>query len=190
MMEQGYKNVFWGSLIVLFNINIGFINIMPNFLGYFIIGLGLVKMLDEFDNKGFRVAKKIANLLFVYTLCMSILNIIGFSEMVGYSNEYHYKNIIDIGLSVLVSIFNLLMTFDILSGTINLYLSREQDNQANFLVRSQRTYTVLFILSLILISISFNISNGFYTGFVAVYMIIVQLYFVKIISNQIAYQRL
>ncbi|MBP1927208.1 hypothetical protein J2Z76_003105 [Sedimentibacter acidaminivorans] len=182
-MEQGYRKVFWGFLIVLFNINIGPINILPDFLGYFIIGSGLVAIVNEFETKSFRIAHKTANLLFLYTLLLSIFNFIGSGEIIGNSSGYQYKIIIDIGLSVLSSIFSLYMAFHILSGTINLYLNRAQKLQAELLVKSQRSYTLLLLIGIILISISFNISSGVYMAITSIYVLLVQIYFATIISG-------
>jgi hypothetical protein len=182
-MEQGYRKVFWGFLIVLFNINIGPINILPDFLGYFIIGSGLVAIVNEFETKSFRIAHKTANLLFLYTLLLSIFNFIGSGEIIGNSSGYQYKIIIDIGLSVLSSVFSLYMAFHILSGTINLYLNRAQKPQADLLVKSQRSYTLLLLIGIILISISFNISSGVYMAITSIYVLLVQIYFATIISG-------
>ena len=74
-MKQGYKKIFWGFLIVLFNINIGPVNILPDFLGYFIIGSGLSVIQGEFENKSLKKANKVAKLLFLYTVIISILQL-------------------------------------------------------------------------------------------------------------------
>ncbi len=182
-MEQGFRKIFWGFLIALFNINIGTINILPDFLGYFIIGSGLMTIINGFENKSFRIAHKTANLLFVYTLLLSIFTFIGSGEITGMSILYQYKIIIDIGLSVLSSIFSLYMCFYILSGTIDLYLNRERKDQADSLEKLQRSYTLLLLIGIVLVSISFNISSAVYVGIIAIYIILVQIYFATIISG-------
>ncbi|MEG0129847.1 MAG: hypothetical protein RR695_11995, partial [Clostridium sp.] len=40
-MSRHLNMVFWGMLIVMVDINLGFLNIFPNFVGYFIIYKGL-----------------------------------------------------------------------------------------------------------------------------------------------------
>ncbi len=182
-MEQAYRKIFWGFLIVLFNINIGPLNILPDFLGYFIIGSGLTIIVNEFENKNFRSAHQMANLLLVYTLLLSVFNFIGLGENIENGILYQYKIVIDVGLSVLSNIISLYMSFNILSGTIDLYLNRERKNQADSLVKLQRSYTLLFLIGIILISISFNISSEVYVAIVAIYVILVQIYFATIISG-------
>ena len=94
-----------------------------------------------------------------------------------------YNNIVDIGMSITVSLFSLIMAFYILTGTIDLYYSRNQEIQADSLIKSQKNYTLLYILGLILMSISFNISNEVFITVAAVYLILIQLYFAKIING-------
>lgn len=37
MYESAYNKLFWGMMFIVFNINLGSINIMPNFIGYMLI---------------------------------------------------------------------------------------------------------------------------------------------------------
>ena len=183
-MERGYEKIFWGILISLFDINLGPVNILPDFIGYFIIGSGIYKLYEGFENKDFKTADSLANFLVVYSLFMSVLNY-GFSNnLIGTDlNSHPIKIVIDFGLSIFVSSLILIMAFNIISGSITLFLIREQNDEASDLEKTQRKYTVLFISGLILEGISFNISNEYFVFAWKIYMILVILYFAKIVSS-------
>ena len=57
MMEAGYKKIFWGFLITIFNINLGTINILPDFVGYYIMGSGTYKIYEQYENGNFKTVK-------------------------------------------------------------------------------------------------------------------------------------
>lgn len=46
-MEYGYKKIFWGFIFTFLDINLGTFDILPNFLGYYFIYLGCVKLAEE-----------------------------------------------------------------------------------------------------------------------------------------------
>jgi len=54
MYAKGYKRLFWGILIISFNINLGFINKLPDFLGYIFIysALGILSSQHKLYEKG------------------------------------------------------------------------------------------------------------------------------------------
>ncbi len=183
-MEQGYKKIFWGFLIAIFDINLGSVNILPDFIGYFILGSGVYILYEEFETKDFKIANSLANLLMCYSLFMAILSY-GFSNnLIGAGLDLHpIKQIIDKGLSILVSSIILIMAFNIISGTINLYREREQLTEADNLEKTQRKYVVLNIIGLVLEAIALNISNKLFITVAGLYLIIITVYFAKIVSN-------
>lgn len=183
-MERGYEKIFWGLLISIFDINLGPINILPDFIGYFILGSGIYKLYEEFVCKEFKIANSLANFLMVYSLFMSVLNYGFSSNLIGTDlNSNPIKQIIDMGLAIFVSSIILIMAFNIISGTISLYKEREQNTEANDLVKTQRNYTVMYIIGLMLEGIFLNISNGYFGTAIALYLLIITLYFAKIVSN-------
>nr|WP_312576982.1 hypothetical protein [Sedimentibacter sp.] len=183
-MEQGYRKIFWGYVISIFDFNLWNINILPDFIGYFIIGSGVYKLYEEFNDKNFKTANSLANFLMCYSLIMSIVNYGISSNSLGVGLYDHpYKKFIDLFLLIFASSVTLIMSFNILSGTTALYLKKEQINEALSLEKTQKNYTILNITGMILFSVSINISHGYFAALVAVYMIIAALYFVKTISK-------
>lgn len=177
-MEQGYKKIFWGFLITIFNINLGPINILPNFLGYLIIGSGLNLIQNEFANSNFKTANKASNFLVLY----SIFTYIIFSMI--FNDGYQYENIIEKGVSVFGSSINLIMAFNIFSGTIEFYINKEQRVYADDIKNTQKVYTILNVIGLLLMAVSINISNEVYNLVsVIYYLLVIQLYFASVINK-------
>ncbi len=180
-MEKGYKKVYWGLIVAIFNFHIGPINILPDFLGYFLISSGLSIIQDEDKHDSFKISTIIAGALTFYSLMTSILVITG---GVGFFNyKILNNNIMKIGSTLLISALNLVMDFNILSGTKSLLMNVEKSEAAELTDKIQRNYTYLYIIALLLISISFNISNEVFIISVTVYLIIIRLYFVSIIRR-------
>lgn len=179
MIKNGFNNVFWGYIVVVFNINLGPINLLPDFLGYFIMALGLSKIISKFENKSISSAKVMMNFLFVYSLIFSIFNIMGIRDL--YSAIY--KDVIGLGLTIFISIIRLIATFKILSGVIDLYLNIGKENEAESMESSQRTYTVLTIIGLLGFTISVNTLNEYFLGVIAIFLVIVYIYYAVLLNR-------
>jgi len=184
MLEQGYNKIFWGFLLTIFNINVGLLRIFPDFIGYFVICLGLLKIQKEYQNNNFKIAIIFTNILLFYSIIVFIMEFIGFGNLVGINIEkYHYKSIIETGFALLQSSINLLVIFYIFSGTIDMFLELKLDNQASNMENYQKKYAILYIIGLILLSISINITNEKYYIVVVIYILIVEFNFVTIIND-------
>ena len=176
-MEQSYKKIFWGFLITIFDINLGPVNILPDFLGFLIISSGLMELITAFENINFKTAKRTANFLAFYSIAVFVL----FSMFLNF--DYKYKLIAETGSAVLTGILNIIMAFHILAGTIDYYLSKDKQGIANDVYRSQKKYTLLQIFCLLAASASINISNEALTIASIIFMLAVQIYFAAIISS-------
>ena len=181
-MERGCKKIFWGFLITVFDINLGHINILPDFIGYFIMGSGIYTLYSEFKNDNFKIANTLANFLMGYSLIMGIVEYAISTNIIG-SGLYEHPVYIIIGfiLSIVISAVILIMAFKIISGFIDLYFHREMEDEANILINKQKKYTILTIIGLLLISVSLNSSNEYFFTASIIYLLAVNLYFAAIL---------
>ena len=184
MMEAGYKKIFWGFLITIFNINLGPINILPDFIGYYIMGFGISKIYEEYQDQNLKSANTLANILMSYSLIIGIVEYSIINNIIGGGlYEHPAYIIINFILTTLVNAVILVMIFKIISGTIDLYLNREMNDEVVALIDKQRRYTILSIIGLLLTTIVPNISNEYFILAMAVYIITIYLYFAVIVSN-------
>lgn len=184
MMSTSYRKILWGFLITIFDLNVGSFNVLPDFIGYFIMGLGINAVYEEFENNNLRSAGKLSNVMALYSLIVWIVNFGITSNVIGVGLDQHpVKWFIDSASTVITGAVVLVMTFKIISGTIDLYVQREMNNEASSLIKAQRNYTVLYITGLLLICLSFNISNEYLNVGSTIYMIVIYLYFAVIVSG-------
>lgn len=174
---NGYKKIFWGLIFVVFNINLGLINILPDFLGYFLISMGLSAIQNECEHSSFKLAGMIANILGIYNLITSVFTILNG----GY--EFFGNNVPGMGLTLLVIAANLVMDFNILSGTISIFNNMEKTEEAEETYKIQRKYTYLSIVALFLMSIIFNISSEVIASVIIIYNLIIRIYYIVIIRR-------
>ena len=45
-MVRAYNQIFWGAMLTFFNINFGWFNLLPDFLGYIVIAMGIENIID------------------------------------------------------------------------------------------------------------------------------------------------
>ena len=184
MMEKGCKKVFWGFLITIFDINLGSINILPDFIGYFIMGSGIYTLYSEFKNDNFKIANTLANFLMGYSLIMGFAEYAISTNVIGVGlYEHPAYIIIQFALSIVISAVVLIMAFKIISGFIDLYFHREMEDEANILINKQKKYMILTIIGLLLISVSLNSSNEYFVTASIIYLLAVNLYFASILLN-------
>lgn len=57
MKYKGYHLIFWGTLLVIFNINLGALVIFPDIVGYIVVAIGVAYVLGGNANQIARVTK-------------------------------------------------------------------------------------------------------------------------------------
>ncbi|QVK21088.1 hypothetical protein KHQ82_01785 [Mycoplasmatota bacterium] len=118
-MSSYFKNIFLGTLIVFIDINVGYIDIIPDFIGYLIIISALSNLYNKTNIKQFFYAQ----LLSIVNLVFSIL---AFFYPINYSVEVYIPslNLSFIYISALVEIT---IFFTFYSGIIKLVKYLEYD---------------------------------------------------------------
>ena len=71
-MNNGYKYIFGGFLLVLIDINIGRFDLLPDVIGYYLVFLGLGNLYAKTELRVFRIAR----FLSVSMICVSILDVV------------------------------------------------------------------------------------------------------------------
>lgn len=107
------SNLFYGFLLVFLNFNLTFdsivINLLPDFLGYYLIMKGLKELTSESDH--FMKVIPFAQGMMVYSTIRYILDVVGISSRLGWIN---------VGLSIIVTIFLLYIVYEIIQGILEL----------------------------------------------------------------------
>ena len=72
-MFRGYRRIFWGILLLLFHINIGPVQVLPNFAGYMLMLSGISHLKNVADSNGLRRASIVAGIMIVESLFEFVL---------------------------------------------------------------------------------------------------------------------
>lgn len=67
-MSSGYRKIFWGILLLLFHINLGPIQLLPNFIGYLLISSGIGSFHKCRDSRGLKRASIVSGILIVESI--------------------------------------------------------------------------------------------------------------------------
>ncbi|WP_194191749.1 hypothetical protein [Clostridium chrysemydis] len=138
-MQKGLKNIFYGYIILILNINFFFVDLTANFLGYILIANGLKEL--SFKNEKFKDGIIIAKFLAVYEFYTLSLKFIGLLKV-----ENIYLNSL---LNIALSILGLLLLDSILGG---IFLEAKYnknvkiENESNNLWKCNIIYTSIFLI--------------------------------------------
>ena len=76
-MGEAYRKIFWGIFILTLHINLGPLQILPNFVGYFLMASASTMLFDRHGISSFRNAKHMAAVLGVLSLLESLYFFMG-----------------------------------------------------------------------------------------------------------------
>lgn len=148
-MYNNFNKIIWGIIFVIININIGPIDILPNFIGYGLMISGLSKIYNETQNKEFLLTKILA----VIFLIESLVSIF-----------YHYNSIGNITINSMISntvfqVLQLLLVFYMYSGIIEL-LKKYDDMDLVLIIRNaRRNYAYITLLTMFLTTFAINMEQ-------------------------------
>ncbi|WFA07812.1 hypothetical protein [Tissierella sp. Yu-01] len=181
-MDKGYQKIFWGIFLATFNITLGgFIKIVPAFVGWIVVvsGIGILKA--NFQDESFEKGER-------YTGCLILLSFLGTSFLGLFFEPRLNSSIIFSYYPVILYIFELLMIYEILNGTINLLESKVPKDisttiNSKQIIYKQKTYVILQIISTIGFIITLTTYSELLMTISALFAIIIRIYVMSIISG-------
>lgn len=147
-MEKGYKNIFWGLFIATFNINFGFIKVLPAFVGWMILHSGIDILKEEFKSESFVKGGK-------YSKFLIVLSIIGGLISLNINAFFLFKY-----FPIFVEVLELLTIFYIIEGSIEYLKANEVKVYPAQYEANLKTYTISFCIVTLLISIGLTLNNS------------------------------
>lgn len=154
MYESGYDRIFWGMIFILFDINLGYINILPNFIGYGFIYSGLSILVTQ--HKIFEKGKMLATILTLLTL-KDIFHNTSNTSLVGGINLGYFSVLI----GSLVSIINLYLIYIISKGIYELCEKRGLEELRERIKDCWKFYFVIAVIILFYMPVTMNIPVNF-----------------------------
>jgi hypothetical protein len=151
MYSKGYKRLFWGMLLIIFNINIGFINILPDFAGYILIYSGLNILSSQ--NQTYQKAKIPAVILMILTL----KNLIYDPNSNILSGQIYDLGLIAMIIGTIVDVIKIYLIYILCNGICELCNERELKELMNFTNGSWKFYLITSVLCLLFVPFSINL---------------------------------
>lgn len=161
MYESGYNKIFIGMLFIIFDINLGLINILPDFIGYMFIYSGLSILTPQ--NRFFEKGQKPALLLVLLT----IKNIIHYPNNNILSAEIHDVRLIPMIIEAAVAVINLYLIYIISKGIYELCKERGLEEYGNSIEYRWKFYFIVSLITMFYVPFSINFPTNF-----TMYMII------------------
>ncbi len=183
MISSGYKKVLWGVLISGLHINLdgnlfisGFLGqfqILPSFIGYFIIYLGVKELFEECKLEYMEKLKKDAMRLLIASCGLWI-----FGLFLPYTLE------ITKGVMVLFYLIELLFYGDFLNKTIKYYKENDMERYADKLRKNRMTFIKAFMALIVLHLVGMIPAIAMYIEFTCIsLMFVLKLWFTMLIQK-------
>ena len=138
-MDYGYKKIFWGLILTSFHINLGPIMIIPPFIAWFFVFVGINYLLqnctEPISNDHFFRARFFAVSITIITLLGDIISYLG-------------KNAVWTQfIPVIVVVLELLLTYYLLEGSLNLSSDfKQHSNHLTAYILCYLVYSILFCI--------------------------------------------
>lgn len=155
MYESGYNRLFWGMLFIIFDINIGAINILPNFIGYLFILSGLSILISQ--HKNFEKGKVPGILLTLLTLKDIYHN----PQNNILAGEFHNLSLYTLIIGSVVTVLNLYLIYIICKTIYELCEERGLSCLKNNTKHYWMLYFVVTVLFLLYTPLSINLPSGY-----------------------------
>ncbi|MCB2307466.1 hypothetical protein LGL08_15615 [Clostridium estertheticum] len=151
MYARGYKRLFWGMLFIIFDINLGSINIMPDFIGYIFIYSGLNVLVSQ--HKGYEKAKVPAVTLILLTLKDVVYN----SNNNILSGQVYSLGLITIVSATVVTIIKLYLIYVLCETIYEICKERGLNELMESARGSCKFYSVISLLYMVYYPLSINL---------------------------------
>lgn len=163
MYESAYNKLFWGMMFIIFNIYLGAINILPNFIGYILIISALDTLVNQHEI--YRKGKIPAAILIVITL-KDIVNIENANLLNG---EFINPWLLAIG--TVERLLNLYLMYIICKGIYLLADERFIMELKHSAKDRFKAYLLISVISLFYTPFSLNLSRDINTSMVLIAII-------------------
>ncbi|HEX2925116.1 MAG TPA: hypothetical protein VHP38_02480 [Ruminiclostridium sp.] len=135
-LKSSYTRVFWGLILVYFDINLGFFDILPNFIGYYLISSGLGGLAQK--NPAYKTGR-IPSALMIFVSLMWLL-----APKNTYSKDISPSSLWLFAVSGLFAIINLIIQYSVCKGV---YAEAEFYENTELMKKAKLRWQALFCVT-------------------------------------------
>lgn len=161
-MEIGYRRIFWGMFFSTFHFNLGFIEIIPSFIGLLMVCSGIKELLKDYEYESFEKALKYISIQALMSFIDFVLPFIGLAAIFG--NLLLSLIWFNIG-----SILEILGIVKLLEGSSEILSERLicEDEAIEYRNKIDK-YVVIYSIVIVLANINFIFMNNMMGALIAV----------------------
>lgn len=174
-MYNGYNKIFWGIFFATFNINLGGIKILPSFIGFMIISIGIDSIYKDTNIEFFKTARVFAIITIITT---------GIGELQGFISieamNFFLFNEFMIVLDIVMEMF---MFYKCIEGTIEYLKINNHLDLAQSNTKKLRFYIIVLIIGIIFLNFALVFNIIVLNTIVAIMFIILRIYLMVLIRE-------
>lgn len=153
MYEAGYNKLFLGMIFIIFDIRFGEINILPDFIGYFLIYAGVISLQQQHE------FYKKAKVPLIILLSMSLIKVIGYFIPSYIVNSKENINIFSLLLGSFTSLVTVYLIYILCRGIYLLAVSRGEEELKTNAEHRFKYYSITLIALVLYLPFSINLSQ-------------------------------
>jgi len=165
-METGFKNIVLGLILATFHINLGTLQIVPSFVGWILVAMGVNSIAKAEGNELFTKAKNISVVLILLTL----LDLIKVNLFITFRSPYM--------LPTLMTLIELLFVYYFFRGITEMLKRKGKIKQACENVKMLSGYTILHIIGILIMCICWLTSSSMTGALIGIYMVALRIYII------------
>jgi hypothetical protein len=146
---KGYKNIFFGFILVMLDINIGGFDILPDFIGFLLVYNGLNGLYIKTSIKAFLIGKHLSSV----SLIMEFFYILVFLDLIKFNNISVY---IIMNFMAFIQLLLVLYIYQGMSGHMKVL---EKEKLSHKFESENKKFAVIQGLVLLLMTLSLNMPS-------------------------------
>lgn len=158
-MSKNYRYMWIGLFIVTFHINSVYYQLLPSFLGWFLVAFGVAGLCDKTGLLSWKNGSKLVSVLCILTFIDYIMTI----SNRQITHAYWFI--------VITSIIELLFLYNMLQATTEMFQKAGKKQSAIWNERILTRYSILHIIGLLLLCKNWADYSGLENDLVSVYMV-------------------
>lgn len=174
-MNGGFKKVFWGIFIATFNVNMGTYRILPPFIGWIVVAIGIMEIQKKSETVDYNLSKYASFILIGAALVGDIFKILG----TGGSNPLF----ILLFYPVILMIIEFLLFYNLIETTIKSIFKNNLNKIVDVYVERGKTYILFAGIAILSATLSLFINFEILRAFTTIFTIVTRVFLLMTFLN-------
>lgn len=166
MSEKGYSNIGLGLILATFHINLGTLQIVPTFIGWILVAIGVDTLVKSDRQVLMYKSKRFSEVLVFINILMLIVTV----------NDNPIRD--SYLLTIIVSLVELLFIYYLLSGATEIFKAKGKIRFAIANARISRVYIIFHVMGILIMCIYWSNYNSRMVSFLIFYMFFLRIYII------------